>query len=61
MKGTGDGEPQGHVAQKGLNVLCVSQNNFHILEKKATKDKELKKYYCFHDINVTCNKKAWYV
>lgn len=43
MKGTEDGEPQGHVAQKGLNILCVSQNNFHILEKKTIKDREFQR------------------
>lgn len=41
MKGIEEREPEGHMAQRELNILCVLQNNFHILEKKAIKDREL--------------------
>lgn len=47
MREIEDGEPQGCMAQRGFNVLCVSHNNFHIREKKAIKDRIFKEILLF--------------
>lgn len=47
MKGIEDKEPQGYRAQRGFNVSCVLQNNFHTLGEKAIKSGNFKEILLF--------------